>query len=129
MNTITCPYCYGKGKLKGLFFNRKCSRCNGTGKIIKSTYTPPQKVEEKSDGIDLITAAVVGSVLLNTIPDPSEERSPEIVPGGGEFSGAGTSGSYDEDKSQSEPDSPTESEYDTLSDSGSSGGSGSGGDD
>jgi len=124
MKTTTCPYCHGKGKIKGLFLRKKCTYCNGTGKIIKSTYTPPQKVEEESNGIDLVTAAVVGSILLNTIPDPSEERNPEIVPGGGEFSGAGASGSYDEDKPQNEPDSPTESECDTSSNSGSSGGSG-----
>jgi len=30
-----CPNCDGDGTIRGFIFNKTCSRCNGTGEVIK----------------------------------------------------------------------------------------------
>jgi len=132
-DNMFCPDCEGKGKIKGLFFTRKCPRCKGTG-IIQKPTSIRNELDEDSSFIN--TAVLVGGLAMMDTSEPTEKASPEIVPGGGEFGGAGASGSWDEDKpsvqtestpTESEPESPSESVSEPSEDSSSDSGGDSGG--
>lgn len=108
--SFTCDDC--RRRLLRVEDIRNCARCRTHGRALN--------IPQEHTDSDLLTSAMIGYALGSGFSSSDPVATPDISSGGGQFGGAGASGSWDPS-----PDSgSSSSSTDSGSSSGSSGGSG-----
>ena len=86
------------------------------------TYRRDTRGDYRNDGGDILALAILSNILSDRNDVNAPDTRADFTPGGGEFSGAGASGSFDSDSSSSSDNSSS-----SDSSGGDSGGGGGGG--
>lgn len=115
--SFSCDDC--KRRLLRVEDIRNCARCRTHGRALN--------IPEEHANEDLLTPALIGYALGSGFTSSEPAPTPDLSGGGGEFSGAGASGSWTPDPVQTDSPAPSSDTGSSSTDSGGGGGGDSGG--